>query len=80
MAANTGILTYNNGFYQTKYVYFAPTSTIATTQEPLATYYCFLSRVQSWSNDELPPAPTEDIKYINQVFKNMFVAKKNCKQ
>lgn len=76
MAANTGILTYNNGFYQTKYVYFAPTSTIATTQEPLATYYCFLSRVQSWSNDELPPAPTEDIKYINQVFKNMFVAKK----
>lgn len=76
MAANTGILTYNSGFYQTKYIYFAPSSTIATTEEPLATYYCFLSRVEPWTNDSVPPAPTEDIKYINQVFKNMFVAKK----
>lgn len=76
MAANTGILTYNNGYYQTKYVYFAPSSTIATTQELLATYYCFLSRVVSWPNETQPPLPTQDAKYINQVFKNMFVAKK----
>jgi hypothetical protein len=76
MAANTGILTYNNGYNQTKYIYFAPTSTIATTQEPLATYYCFLSRVIPWTNEELPPAPLQDTKSINQVFKNMFVAKK----
>lgn len=76
MAANTGILTYNNGFYQTKYVYFAPSSTIATTQELLATYYCFLSRVEPWTNESVPPAPTQDTKSLNQIFKNMFVAKK----
>lgn len=76
MAANTGILTNNNGFYQTKYVYFAPSSTIATTQEPLATYYCFLSRVLAWPSETIPPVPTEDTKNINQIFKNMFIAKK----
>jgi len=76
MAANTGILTNSNGFYQTKYVYYAPTSTIATTQEPLATYYSFLSRVEPWTNEEFPPTPIKNTKYFNQIFKNMFVAKK----
>lgn len=76
MAANTGILTTNNGYNLAKFTYFSPTSFIATTQEPLATYYCFLSRVQPWSNEVLPPLPLEDTKSINQIFKNMFVAKK----
>lgn len=76
MSANTGILTNNNGFYQSKYVFYAPSSTIATTQQLLATYYCFLSRVEPWSNEEVPPAPVENTKYINQIFKNMFVAKR----
>lgn len=76
MAANTGILTYNNGYNLTKFTYFAPTSTIATTQEPLATYYCFLSRVEPWTNESVPPEPLQDTKSINQIFKNMFVAKK----
>jgi hypothetical protein len=76
MSANTGILTYNNGFYQTSSVYYTPSSTIATTGLPLGSFYCFLSRVKSWPTEAIPPAPTQDQKYLKDTFKNMFVAKK----
>jgi hypothetical protein len=76
MSANTGILTYNNGYYQTSSVYYSPTATISSTGRPVGTFYCFLSRVQSWSTESDPPAPTQDMKYLKQTFKNMFVAKK----
>jgi hypothetical protein len=76
MSANTGILTNLNGAYQTSAVYYSPIATIATTGQPLGTFYCFLSRVKAWTTETLPPAPTEDQKYIKDTFKNMFVAKK----
>jgi len=76
MSANTGILTYNNGYYQTSAVYYSPTATISSTGRPVGTFYCFLSRVQSWPTETIPPAPTQDQKYLKQTFKNMFVAKK----
>ena len=76
MSANTGILTYNNGYYQTSSVYYSPTATISATGRPVGSFYCFLSRVQSWATETLPPQPTQDQKYLKQTFKNMFVAKK----
>jgi hypothetical protein len=76
MSANTGILTNGNGSYQTSTVYYSPSSTIASTGEVLGTLYCFLSRVKPWETDTVPPAPTQDLKYIKDTFKNMFVAKK----
>lgn len=76
MSANTGILTYNNGYYQTSSVYYSPTATITSTGRPVGSFYCFLSRVQSWATETLPPQPTQDQKYLKQTFKNMFVAKK----
>lgn len=76
MSANTGILTYNNGYYQTSSIYYSPTATITSTGRPVGTFYCFLSRVQSWATETLPPQPTQDQKYLKQTFKNMFVAKK----
>jgi hypothetical protein len=76
MSANTGILTNNNGYYQASTVYYSPSSTIATTGEFLGNFYCFLSRVKPWSVDTIPPAPTQDQKYIKETFKSMFVAKK----
>jgi hypothetical protein len=75
MSANTGILTYQNGTFQVSSVYYAPTVTIPVTGEYLAPLYCFLSRVLPWENEVVPPVPTEDQKYLKQVFKNMFVAK-----
>jgi hypothetical protein len=76
MSANNGIITYQNGAYQTSAVYYSPIASIATTGQPLGTFYCFLSRVKSWPTETLPPAPTEDQKYLKDTFKNMFVARK----
>lgn len=75
MAANSGILTYNSGPFEVSTTYYAPTVTIPATGKKLGTLYCFLAKVDPWSNDEEPPAPLQTQKYIKQVFKNMFVAK-----
>jgi hypothetical protein len=76
MSANSGILTYNSGAYNLKLNYYAPSSTIATTGNFLGTLYCFLSKVDPWPIDEVPPPPEETQSYLNSAFRNMFVAKK----
>ena len=38
--------------------------------------YCFLSRVEPWSDDADPPAPLQTEQYLKSTFKNIFVAKK----
>lgn len=76
MSANTGILTYNSGAYNLRMNYYAPSSTIATTGNYLGSLYCFLSKVDPWPLDEVPPPPEESQAYLNSVFRNMFVAKK----
>jgi hypothetical protein len=38
--------------------------------------YCFLSRVQTWTTETNPPAPEQTQKYIKDLYKNMFIAKK----
>ena len=76
MSANTGILTYNSGVYNLRLNYYAPSSTIATTGNPLGSLYCFLSKVDPWPVDAVPPVPEQSQDYLNQVFRNMFVAKK----
>ena len=37
--------------------------------------YCVLSKVDNWSDDSNPPAPTQDQKTIKNFLKNAFVAK-----
>lgn len=75
-SANNGILTYNDGYFQTSSVYYSPTAIIPVTGENLASIYCFLSRVLPWTNEFEPPVPTEDQKYIKSVYKNIFFMKK----
>lgn len=75
MAANTGILTYNSGVFEVNKTYYTPTVSIPATGKKLGTLYCFLSKVDPWSNELVPPAPEQNQKYLKQVFKNMFVAK-----
>jgi len=76
MAANTGILTSYSGRFHTGLVYYSPTATIPVTGRVVGTLYCFLSRVLPWPDEQDPPAPEQTQKYLNTVFKNMFVAKK----
>jgi hypothetical protein len=76
MSANTGILTSYSGRFHSGLVYYAPTATIPVTGKILGTMYCFLSRVLPWPDEQDPPAPIQTQKFLNTVFKNMFVAKK----
>jgi hypothetical protein len=84
--ATKNLLTYNAKISSVEEAYFAPVTVVPpfydiygnTTQlsnPPLSTFYCFLSKVDPWTDENNPPTPTQDQKYIKQVFKNMFVAK-----
>jgi len=62
---------------QVEQAYFSPVAVVPPfTEIPLSTMYCFLSKVETWTDPENPPTPTQDVKSIKQIFKNMFVAKK----
>lgn len=75
-SANNGILTYNDGFFQTSSVYYSPTAILPVTGENLFSIYCFLSRVLPWDNESSPPLPTQDQKNIKTIYKNIFFMKK----
>lgn len=76
MSANNGILTYGNQYYQILSNYYSPTVTIPSTGNTLGALYTFVSKVDPWVNEFNVPAPTQDQRYLKQVFKNMFFAKK----
>jgi hypothetical protein len=73
--ANKNLLTYNAKVTQVEQDYFAPVASVAGTNRPISTMYCFLSRVVPWPNENDPVQPTQDQQAIKSVFKNMFVAK-----
>lgn len=73
--ANKNLLTYNAKVTQVEQDYFAPVASIAGTNSPISTLYCFLARVVPWPNENDPVQPTQDQQAIKNVFKNMFVAK-----
>jgi hypothetical protein len=72
----TNLLTYNAKVTSVEQVYFTPVAVVPPYYTvPLSSLYCFLSKVDPWDDDNNPPVPTQDQKYLKQVFKNMFVAK-----
>jgi len=73
--ANQNILTYGLKVTQLKQDYYSPSVFQTNSTNPLQSIYCFLSRVDPWTDDGNPPTPTEDQQYIKNTFKNMFVAK-----
>lgn len=74
--ANQSLLTYNAKVTQIEQLYFAPSATLPLTTQPISSIYVFLSQSAGWPDDNNPPVPTQDQKYIKGVFANMFVAKK----
>lgn len=74
--ATKNLLTYNAKVSSVEEAYFAPVAVVPPYYNvPLSSLYCFLSKVDPWTDENDPPAPTQDQRYIKQVFKNMFVAK-----
>lgn len=74
--ANKNILTTGAKVSAVELTYVAPAAVSAPSYSiPVATTYCFLSKALPWADDNNPPVPTADNKYIKQVQKNMFVAK-----
>lgn len=57
--------------------YFSPVTVVPPyINIPLSSLYCFLSKVDPWDDEDNPPLPQQNQRYIKQTFKNMFVAKK----
>ena len=73
--ANQNLLTYGAAISSIEQLYYSPVAVIPNTNVPLGTSYVFLSKVDPWVNDTVPPIPTQDQQYIKSVFKNTFVAK-----
>jgi len=72
--ANKNLLTYGFNLEQVMLDYFAPTATVAG--QNINNMYCFLSGAKPWPDENDPEEPRQDQKYIKDIFKNMFVAKK----
>jgi hypothetical protein len=75
--ANKSLLTLNAKQSSVEQFYYSPVTVVPPYYDiPLSSLYCFLSKVDPWDDEDNPPMPQEDQRYIKQTFKNMFVAKK----
>ena len=71
------LLTYNAKVVQIEQSFYAPVSIIYGYELPINTTYCFLSRILPYGfNDTDIEEPKQTQKYIKNIFKNIFVAKK----
>jgi hypothetical protein len=73
--ANKNLLIYNAKVSEIEQTYFSPVAILPTTGQAISTLYCFLSRIDSWSDDLNPEVPTQDQNYLKNIYKNIFVAK-----
>ena len=75
--ANKQLLTYASKIAQVEQFYYSPVSVVPPQLDfPIGTIYCFLAKVDAWSDDNDPVQPTQDQRSIKNIFKNIFVAKK----
>lgn len=74
--ANKNLLTYGAKISSIEQVYYSPVVVVPPYVDvPLGTTYCFLAKVDNWTDDNNPPVPSQDQKNIKKVFKNIFAAK-----
>lgn len=75
--ANKTLLTTFSKQTTVEQFYFSPVAVVPPNiSSVLTSMYCFLSKVDPWDDEDNPPIPQQDQKYIKRTFKNMFVAKK----
>ena len=74
--ANQSLLTYNSKVVQVAEQYYAPVAALPPYYNiPLSTTYAFIARTDPWADENNPPTPTQDTKYIKNVYKNIFAVK-----
>jgi hypothetical protein len=74
--SNKHLITYNYRVASIEQVVYSPVAVLPPPiSQPIGTVFCFLAKVDPWSDENEPPVPTQDQKYIKNVFKNMFVMK-----
>jgi hypothetical protein len=74
--ANKTLTTSGARVAQVEQLYYSPVAVVPPlTEIPLATLYCFLAKVDPWPDDNNPPAPTQDVKSLKTIFKNIFAAR-----
>ena len=75
--ASKNLLTEYAKVIQSELMYYYPVITYPLNPSiNLSSTYCFLSKIDPWTDDNNPPAPKQDQKSLKQIFKNMFVIKK----
>jgi hypothetical protein len=75
--ANKTLLTTNAKLSSVEQLYYSPVTVVPPYYDiSLSSIYCFLSKVDPWADEDNPPMPQQDQRYLKQTFKNMFVAKK----
>ena len=75
--ASKSLLTIGAKVNTVEQLYYVPVVVLPqNTDIPLASIYCVLAKPLPWANEENPPEPTQDRKYLKQFQKNIFVAKK----
>ena len=73
--SNKNILTTYAKTLNTQLNYFAPSSFIPGAEQPLEFIYAFLAKADPWPDDNDPPQPTQDQKYLKNTMKNIFAVK-----
>ena len=73
--SNKNILTTYAKTLNTQLNYFAPSSFIPGAEQSLEFIYAFLAKADPWPDDNDPPQPTQDQKYLKNTMKNIFAVK-----
>jgi hypothetical protein len=73
---NKNILTHGAKISAVTQGYYSSVATIPNSEIPVTNYYCFLSKVDVWPNDQFPPAPSFSPYSMKQIRKNIFAVKK----
>jgi hypothetical protein len=73
---NENLLTNQAKTVSATQTYYSAVASIPNSTIPVTNYYCFLSKVDKWPQDEQPPFPTQEPAALKKIMKNIFALKK----
>lgn len=73
--ANKSLITNGAKIGQVEQTYYAPVAVVPPANTSISQTYCFLAKAEPWPDDGNPPAPTQDVKSLKQIAKNIFAVK-----
>lgn len=75
--ANQSLLTHTAKTISVSEQYYAPVATLPPYYTvPLSTLYGFIARTDPWPDENNPPAPTQDVRSVKSLYKNIFALKR----